>query len=96
MVGIGAALSTTIGGVLIQHISYQASFLGLATIALAAFALLWLAVPETLSINNSSNRGTGHQSPRASSDPAPVTTSFSRVDDVDLRTGERSIQDFRT
>ncbi len=96
MVGIGAALSTTIGGVLIQHISYQASFLGLATIALAAFALLWLAVPETLSINNSSNRGTGHQSPRTSSDPAPVTTSFSQVDDVDLRTGERSIQDFRT
>lgn len=49
MVGIGAAASTTIGGVLIQHLGYRASFLGLAGIALLAFALLWFAVPETLS-----------------------------------------------
>ena len=48
MVGIGAALSTTIGGVLIQHLGYQASFLGLAGIALLAFAVLWFAIPETL------------------------------------------------
>lgn len=47
MVGIGAALSNTIGGQLVQHISYRASFLGLAGIALFAFTLLWLAVPET-------------------------------------------------
>jgi MFS family permease len=49
MVGIGAALSNTIGGLLIQHVNYRASFLGLAAIALAALVLLWLAVPETLS-----------------------------------------------
>jgi MFS family permease len=49
MVGIGAAASTTLGGVLIQHLGYRASFLGLAGIALLAFALLWFAVPETLS-----------------------------------------------
>ncbi len=48
-VGIGAAASTTIGGLLIQHLGYRASFLGLAGIALLAFALLWFAVPETLS-----------------------------------------------
>jgi MFS family permease len=48
MIGIGAALSTTIGGVLIQHLGYQASFLGLAGIALLAFAVLWFAIPETL------------------------------------------------
>jgi MFS family permease len=48
MVSIGAAASTTIGGVLIQHLGYRASFLGLASIALLAFALLWFAVPETL------------------------------------------------
>ena len=48
MVGIGAAASTTLGGVLIQHLGYRASFLGLAGIALLAFALLWFAVPETL------------------------------------------------
>jgi MFS family permease len=49
MVGVGAAVSTTIGGVLIQHLGYRASFLGLAGIALLAFALLWFAIPETLS-----------------------------------------------
>jgi MFS family permease len=49
MVGIGAAASTTFGGLLIQHLGYRASFLGLAGIALLAFALLWFAVPETLS-----------------------------------------------
>jgi len=49
MVGIGAAASTTIGGVLIQRLGYRASFLGLAGIALLAFALLWFAIPETLS-----------------------------------------------
>jgi MFS family permease len=46
--GIGAAASTTFGGVLIQHLGYRESFLGLAGIALLAFALLWFAVPETL------------------------------------------------
>jgi predicted MFS family arabinose efflux permease len=49
MVGIGASLSTTIGGVLIQHLGYRASFLGLSGIALRAFAVLWIAIPETLS-----------------------------------------------
>jgi predicted MFS family arabinose efflux permease len=49
MVGIGAAMSTTIGGVLIQHLGYRASFLGLAGIALFAFTALWFAIPETLS-----------------------------------------------
>jgi MFS family permease len=47
MVGIGAALSNAIGGVLVQKISYRASFLGLAAIAVAAFAVLFFGVPET-------------------------------------------------
>jgi MFS family permease len=46
-VGIGAALSMTVGGVLVQRFDYRASFLGLAGIALLAFALLWFTVPET-------------------------------------------------
>ena len=50
MVGIGAALSATLGGILIQHSGYRASFLGLAGIALIAFLLLWFAVPETLPV----------------------------------------------
>lgn len=48
MVGIGAATSMTIGGLLIQHFSYRISFLGLAAIAALAFTVLFLAVPETL------------------------------------------------
>jgi predicted MFS family arabinose efflux permease len=48
MVGIGAALRNTVGGQLVQHISYRASFLGRAAIALLAFVLLWLAVLETI------------------------------------------------
>jgi len=48
MVGIGAALSNALGGTLIQHFSFRASFLGLAAVALGAVALLWFAVPETL------------------------------------------------
>lgn len=47
VIGIGAALSTTVGGALIQHFSYRVSFLGLAAIALLAVAILWAAVPET-------------------------------------------------
>jgi predicted MFS family arabinose efflux permease len=48
MVGIGAALSNALGGFLIQRLSFRASFLGLAAVALLAFLLLWLAFPETL------------------------------------------------
>jgi len=48
MMGIGAAVSTAIGGLLIRRFGYRASFLGLAGIALLACALLWLAIPETL------------------------------------------------
>lgn len=48
MVGIGAAFSTTLGGQLIQHIGFDASFLGLAAVAVCAVTMLWLAIPETL------------------------------------------------
>jgi MFS family permease len=47
-VGIGAALSNAIGGALVQRISYRASFLGLAAIAVVAFAVLFFGVPETV------------------------------------------------
>lgn len=47
-VGLGAALSNTFGGKLIQHFSYRISFLSLGTVALGAFFLLLFAVPETL------------------------------------------------
>lgn len=47
-VGVGAALSTTLGGKLIQHFNYRISFLSLGAIAALAFVLLWMAIPETL------------------------------------------------
>ena len=53
-VGLGAALSTSFGGKLIQSFNYRISFLSLGAIALAAFALLWLAIPETLTHANPS------------------------------------------
>jgi MFS family permease len=46
--GVGAALSNTIGGLLIQRMGYRASFLGLAGIALLAFCVLCFTIPETL------------------------------------------------
>jgi hypothetical protein len=47
-VGIGAALSNTFGGKLIQYFSYRISFLSLGAVAALAFVLLWTAIPETL------------------------------------------------
>ncbi len=46
-VGIGAALSTTYGGYLIQHFSYNTSFLGLSAVGVIAFILLFAFFPET-------------------------------------------------
>src|SRR5229473_893984 len=47
-VGIGAALSQTIGGSIVHHFGDRAGFLSLASVAAAAFAILWLFMPETL------------------------------------------------
>ena len=54
-VGIGAALSNSFGGKLVQYFSYRVSFLGLGFIALLAFATLWIGVPETLSQDSESD-----------------------------------------
>jgi MFS family permease len=57
-VGLGAALSTTFGGKLIQHFSFRISFLSLGAIAALALLLLWTAVPETLPSSNHQDNGT--------------------------------------
>jgi MFS family permease len=46
-VGIGAALSQTIAGAIVHHFSDRAGFLFLASVAGAAFVILWLFMPET-------------------------------------------------
>jgi predicted phosphodiesterase len=56
--GLGAALSTTFGGKLIQHFSYRISFLSLGVIAAIAFVLLWTAIPETLTSANDPDKNT--------------------------------------
>ena len=50
-VGIGAALSQTIAGAIVHHFSDRAGFLFLASVAAAAFLILWLFMPETLGRN---------------------------------------------
>jgi MFS family permease len=45
--GLGAALSNSVAGVIVDLAGYNAAFLFLAAVALAAFILFWIAVPET-------------------------------------------------
>jgi len=49
-VGIGAALSQVIAGGIVHHLGFRAGFLFLAAVALAAFAILYLFMPETRNI----------------------------------------------
>jgi predicted MFS family arabinose efflux permease len=46
-VGIGAALSQAIAGGLVHHFGYRVGFLFLAAVALAAFVILYIWMPET-------------------------------------------------
>jgi MFS family permease len=46
-VGIGAALSQVIAGSIVHHAGFRVGFLFLAGVALAAFAILYLFMPET-------------------------------------------------
>jgi MFS family permease len=46
-VGIGAALSQTIAGMIVHHFSFDAGFLFLAAVAAAAFGILYYCMPET-------------------------------------------------
>jgi MFS family permease len=45
--GIGAALSTTLAGLMVVHAGYSAAFLVLGAIAACGFALFLMAMPET-------------------------------------------------
>ncbi len=46
-VGIGAALSQVIAGMIVHHFGYRSGFLFLAAIALVAFVLFYFFMPET-------------------------------------------------
>jgi MFS family permease len=45
--GVGASLSTTLSGIVAGSLGRAAGFLGIAAVALAAFLLVWLRMPET-------------------------------------------------
>ncbi|KRP47974.1 Major Facilitator Superfamily protein [Pseudomonas libanensis] len=47
-VSLGAALSDSLAGFVVQQAGYNAAFLTLAGVAGIALLLLWLAMPETL------------------------------------------------
>jgi MFS family permease len=51
--GIGASLSTTLIGLIAGSFGRPAGFLGIAAVALTAFSLLWLLMPETHPSNRS-------------------------------------------
>ena len=57
--GLGAALSSSLAGFVVQQAGYNAAFLSLAGVAAVALALLWLAMPETLA----KPAVTGHATP---------------------------------
>jgi len=46
-VGIGAALSQVIAGIIVRHLGYHAGFLFLGAVAAAALAILYFFMPET-------------------------------------------------
>jgi predicted MFS family arabinose efflux permease len=45
--GLGAALSNSVAGVIVDKAGFSAAFVFLAGCALAAFLLLWAAMPQT-------------------------------------------------
>jgi sugar phosphate permease len=47
--GVGAALSTSITGLVVAGYGQMAGFLGVAAVGLLAVAILWLFMPETKS-----------------------------------------------
>lgn len=71
--GLGAALSHLIAGFIVDYAGYNAAFLCLAGIALTAFLLFWLAMPETGKIGAENDRAIGNpayllQNPRKKSE----------------------------
>jgi len=66
--GIGAALSTTLAGVVVVHAGYSAAFLTLAAVALAGALVFFFGMPETL-VHPSDKSGGGQ-----SEEPARAST----------------------
>lgn len=61
--GLGAALSNSLAGIVVQEAGYSAAFLTLAAVAMAALVLLWVAVPETVSGTNAHSMALQSEAP---------------------------------
>jgi len=48
--GVGAALSTSISGLIAERFGQMAGFLGVTTVGLIAVAIFWMFMPETRSL----------------------------------------------
>ncbi|HEX2511933.1 MAG TPA: MFS transporter, partial [Xanthobacteraceae bacterium] len=51
-IGVGASLSTTLGGWMSDRLGSSTAFLGLACIGAAGLVLVWLLMPETKDKNS--------------------------------------------
>jgi MFS family permease len=65
--GIGAALSTTLAGVVVVHAGYSAAFLTLAAVALAGTVVFFFGMPETNAQHPDNSEGRQGRNP-----PAPA------------------------
>jgi predicted MFS family arabinose efflux permease len=50
--GVGAALSNSVAGFIVDAAGFNAAFLFLAAVAALTFLLFWLAMPETGDLNS--------------------------------------------
>src|SRR5262245_1046745 len=55
--GIGAALSTSISGLIVERLGHMAGFLGVTVVGLIAIAILWVFMPETGAPAHQQRRG---------------------------------------
>ena len=69
--GLGAALSNSVAGLIVDMAGYSAAFLFLGAAALAAFLLLWIAMPETGRLN-AGRQASADAMPSERKAPAPV------------------------
>lgn len=63
--GLGAALSNSLAGFVVQAAGYSAAFLTLAGVAAVALVLLWVAFPETLQRSTVETNDQQNERPRA-------------------------------
>ncbi len=63
--GLGAALSNSLAGFVVQAAGYSAAFLTLAGVAAVALVLLWVAFPETLQRSTVETNDRQNERPRA-------------------------------